>query len=154
MDGKEWRTNCSNSFLKNSKSKLEMLEIIGLLETVYQKNFPFDEITVFLTSLGICPYNYEKRWFMSRRSNSVEGHINTTKHELNHFMFYFYYLDLLAKKGLPNDKIEKLKEAFAILTNPEGNNKPDVEKLEEYIKSLKGQSTDQIIESCINSKLI
>ena len=69
-------------------------------------------------------------------------------------MFYFYYLDLLAKKGLPNDKIEKLKEAFAILTNPEGNNKPDVEKLEEYIKSLKGQSTDQIIESCINSKLI
>lgn len=129
-------------------------EIISLLETVYQKKFPFDKITVFLTSLGICPYNYEKKWFMSRRSNSVEGHINTAKHELNHFMFYFYYLDLLTKKGLPNDKIEKLKEALAILTNPEGNDKPDVKELEEYIKSLKGQPIYQIIESCLISNLI
>jgi len=129
-------------------------EIVGLLETAYQKKFPFDEITVFLTSLGICPYNYEKKWFMSRRSNSIDGHIDTTKHELNHFMFYFYYLDLLTEKGLPNEKIEKLKEAFAILTNPEGNNKPDIKELEEYIKSLKGQSTDKIVDLCLNSELI
>jgi hypothetical protein len=129
-------------------------EIVELLESVYSKKFPFDTITVFLTSLGICPYNYEERWFMSRRSNSVEGHIDTTKHELNHFMFYYYYLDSLIQKGLPKEKIEKLKEALAILTNPEGNNKPDVKELEEYIKSLSGQSTDQIIELCLKSKLM
>ena len=129
-------------------------EIVGLLETAYQKKFPFDEITVFLTSLGICPYNYEKKWFMSRRNNSIDGHIDTTKHELNHFMFYYYYLDLLTEKKLPNQKIEKLKEAFAILTNPEGNNKPDIKELEEYIKSLKGHSTDKMVDLCLNSGLI
>jgi hypothetical protein len=129
-------------------------EIVGLLESVYGKKFPFETITVFLTSLGICPYNYEERWFMSRRSNSIEGHIDTTKHELNHFMFYYYYSDALAKKGLLKEKIEKLKEAFAILTNPEGNNKPEVKELEEYVKSLNGQPIDQIIESCLNSNLL
>lgn len=129
-------------------------EIINLLESVYQKKFPFDEITVFLTSLGICPYNYEEKWFMSCRSNTLEWHLNTAKHELNHFMFYFYYLDSLTKKGLLNEKIEKLKEAFAILTNSESNNKPDIKELEEYIKSLKGQSTDKIVDLCLNSGLI
>ena len=129
-------------------------EIVDLLESVYGKKFPFETITVFLTSLGICPYNYDEKWFMSRRSNSIEGHVDTTKHELNHFMFYYYYSNVLAKKGLPNDKIEKLKEAFAILTNPEGNNKPEVKELEKYIKSLNGRSTDQIIELCLNSNLL
>lgn len=91
---------------------------------------------------------------MSRRSNSINGHIDTAKHELNHFMFYFYHRTLLDNKGIPMEKIEKLKEALAILTNPEGNNKPDIKELEEYIKSQKEKPVDQIIEMCVNSKLL
>jgi hypothetical protein len=130
------------------------LEIVDLLESVYQNKFPFNTITVFLTTLGICPYDYEEKWFMSRRSNSIEGHLNTTKHELNHFMFYFYYLEKLIKDGLSNEKIEILKEAFAIFTNPEGNNKPDVKELEVFIQSQQDRTINQIIELCLESGLL
>jgi len=129
-------------------------EIVNLLESVYQDPSPFEVITVFLTILGICPYNYEERWFMSRRSNSVEGHLNTTKHELNHFMFYYYCQGRLKKQSLSEEKIEKLKEALAILTNPEGSNKPDVKELEVFIQSQKNKTISQIIELSLNSSLL
>ncbi len=129
-------------------------EIVNLLESIYQKPFPFKVITVFLTTLSICPYNYEEKWFMSRRSNSIDGHINTTKHELNHFMFYYYYQDRLKKQSLPEEKIEKIKEALAILTNPEGNNKPDIKELEIFIQTQKNKTLDQIIELSLSSKLL
>lgn len=91
---------------------------------------------------------------MSRRSNSVEGHLNTTKHELNHFMFYYYYQEKLRKQSLSEEKIEKLKEALAILTNPEGNNKPDVKELEVFIQLQKNKTINQIIELSLGSSLL
>lgn len=130
------------------------VEIANLLESLYQNPLPFEVITVYLTTLGICPYNYEGKWFMSRRSNNIEGHLNTTKHELNHFMFYYYYQDKLRKQSVPEEKIEKLKEALAILTNPEGNNKPDVKELEVFIQSQKNKTISQIIELSLDSSLL
>ncbi|MDP2873915.1 MAG: hypothetical protein Q8N84_01295 [bacterium] len=128
--------------------------ITSSLEAAYQESFPFDEITVYLTTFPICPYNYEERWFMAGRNSSVAGFISTAKHELNHFMFYYYYLDELTKRGLNKEKREQLKEALAILTNPEGTDKPAVKELENYIKPLAGKPIREIIEACWQSGLL
>jgi hypothetical protein len=129
-------------------------EIIDKLETVYQKSFPFKTITIYLTTLTIQPYSYEDRWFMAYRNNTPDKHLDVAKHELNHFMFYYYFQKDLTNKNIGFEKLEKLKEALAILTNPEGNNKPDVKELEKHIQGLIGQPVEQIIESCLNSGLL
>jgi len=136
--------------LLNQKKK----EIIFPLEKVYGKSFPFSTIKVYLTTAPIFPYNYEERWFMLGRNNDAQKHLATAKHELNHFMFYFYYWDQMRKKRISAEKREKLKEALVILTNPEGNDKPDVKKLEEYLKTLKGKSMDEIIEQVLGSGML
>lgn len=105
-------------------------EIINKLENVYQEKFPFKKIKVYLTTANICPYSYTRRWYMTGRNSSEEGHVKTALHELNHFMFYYYYPEL--ENELGKEKYEFLKEALAIYTNPEGNNKPTIKKLESY----------------------
>ena len=88
---------------------------------------------------------------LNRKSDSSQI-INTAKHELNHFMFYYYYSYL--KDKLKEEKFERLKEALAIFTNPEGNDKPEVKELEQYLKPLSGKSMEEIIEKATNSKYI
>lgn len=132
----------------------EKQNIVDLLQTIYQRPVPFNKITVYITTLPICPYDYENRWFMVNRNNSVGGFINTAKHELNHFMFYYYYLGSLIQKGVSQEKREKLKEALAIFSNPEGNDKPDVKELEAYLKVLNGKSMDEVIDLVLNSKYL
>lgn len=128
--------------------------IIQTLESVYKEKFPFDEISVFLTTFPIHPYSFENRWFMIGRMSHVPGMIGTAKHELNHFMFYYYFLDELTKRGLKKEKREQLKEALAVLTNPEGTDKPAVKELENHIKSLSGKPVREIVESCLQSGLL
>ena len=132
----------------------EKQNIIDLLQEIYQKPFPFEKITVYITTFPICPYNYEERWFMVYRNMNIPGFINTAKHELNHFMFYYYYLDKLIKQKVSLEKREKLKEALGIFSNPEGNDKPKVKELESYLKTLKGKAMDEIISLAIKSKYL
>lgn len=123
--------------------------IIDILETVYQSPFPFKIIRVYLTTLSMQPYSYEEVWYMTYRNNTLEKHLDVTKHELNHFMFYYYFRDKLVKQGISNLRIEQLKEALAILTNPEGNDKPDIKELEHHIFTRKELPIEKIIENCI-----
>ncbi|MBM4401733.1 MAG: hypothetical protein FJ044_00615 [Candidatus Cloacimonetes bacterium] len=90
------------------------VKIIEKLEKTYNKPFPFNEVAVYITTANIHPYNYEEKWFMSGRNQSEQGHLRTAMHELNHFMFYYYYPHLKDKLG--NEKFEILKEALAIYT--------------------------------------
>ena len=119
-------------------------KIIGKLEKTYNKQFPFNEITVYLTTANIHPYNYEKKWFMSGRNQSEQRHISTATHELNHFMFYYYYPYLKDKLG--EEKFEILKEALTIYTNPEGNERPTTKKLERYFREHLDKTIEEIIE--------
>ena len=128
--------------------------IINLLQEIYQKPFPFDKITVYITTFPINPYHYEERWFMVNRDSSIAGFINTAKHELNHFMFYYYYLEKLIQQKVPQEKREKLKEALVIFSNPEGSNKPDVKDLEKYLNTLKDQPIGKIISLALESKYL
>jgi len=126
---------------KNLNEKKD--EIIRKLESVYKEKFPFEKIIVYLTTVNIFPYDFGERWFMSGKNLDLGGHIKTTLHELNHFMFYYYYPDL--KKELGWKKYEILKEALAIYTNPEGNNKPDAKKFEDYFKKHLNKSIPSIL---------
>lgn len=119
-------------------------KIVEKLEKAYNKPLPFDGITVYITTANIHPYDYEERWFMSGRNQSEQGHLRTAIHELNHFMFYYYYPHLKDKLG--NEKYEIIKEALAIFTNPEGTDKPTVEKLEQYLKRYLDKTIDEVIE--------
>lgn len=128
--------------------------LIQTLESIYREKFPFDKISVFVTTFPINPYNFEERWFMIGRMASVPGMIGTAKHELNHFMFYHYFLDDLTKRGIDKEKREKIKEALAILTNPEGTDKPAVKELENYIKQIADKPVKEIIELSLASGLL
>lgn len=123
----------------------EQDEIIRKLEGVYNEKFPFEKIIIYLTTVNIFPYNFKEKWFMSGKNQDLGSHIKITLHELNHFMFYYYYSNL--KKELGNEKYEILKEALAIYTNPEGNDKPAVKKLENYFKENLNKSIPEIIKS-------
>lgn len=123
--------------------------IVKPLEKLYQHSFPFKKITVYLTCFPRCPYNYQKRWYMVTKNSSLTDLYRTSLHELNHFMFYYYYQDKL-KDQITNDQFEIIKEALAILTNPEGNNKPAVKPLEDHIKTINTQPIDAIIKSAVN----
>lgn len=91
---------------------------------------------------------------MVNRNSSVAGLINTAKHELNHFMFYYYYLNKLKRQNVSLEKREKLKEALAIFSNPEGNNKPDIKDLETYLQTLSGKKMDEIIDLVIAKNIL
>lgn len=119
-------------------------KIIGRLKTVYEKPFPFKTITVYLTTANICPYNFKEQWYMSGRNSNIENHISTALHELNHFMFYYYYSEL--EKELGTEKYELLKEGLVIFTNPKGNDKPKVKNLENYFKKNLKWTIPKVLE--------
>jgi hypothetical protein len=106
--------------------------IIYFLEFLYHKPFPFDEITVYLTTNNICPYSYEKRYFFTNYKFVTEQ-IDTAKHELNHFMFYYYYNNL--KEKMSEEKYDLLKESLALFSNPNQLGKPNETPIRKLYKS-------------------
>lgn len=126
--------------------------IIKVLEEAYRKKFPFNKITVYLTTNGICPFNYEKHWFMLYDYADLEKCIHVATHELNHFMFFYYHFDNLKERGINEYNLKVLREALPILTGDEGGRKLDVIELEQFIKPLKGRPIEEIIELAIQSK--
>ncbi len=140
-----------NTYVKSNENK-----IIKPLENLYQNKFPFGKINIFLTTFYRCPYWYPD-WFMCYSDATPEKLIQISLHELNHFMFYFYWRDKLIKKGVTEKQIEYLKEALAILTNTDGSeNKYKIEVLpiQNFIKENKDKSVDNIIELVLKNKLL
>jgi len=118
-------------------------KIISKLENIYNKKFPFKEIKVYITTAPIFPYNYKQRWFMIGRNLSPQKQVDVALHELNHFMFYYYFTKKL--KHLSREKFETIKESLAILTNPKSSNKPLVKSLEKIVLRNENKSIDEII---------
>lgn len=122
-------------------------QILYSLEKLFNKKFPFEETTAFITTNVICPYNYEKRYFFVQKL-PVVVQLNTIMHELNHFMFYYYYNELEHKLG--NNNYELLKESLTFFTNPFQIGYPDEKDLRILYKSKKWKNIDEIINSAIN----
>lgn len=98
-------------------------ELVEKLEKSYGKKLSFKNITIYLTSLPICPYNFKKRWIMVYAyTPKISRQLEIIIHELNHFMFLYYYGALERKIG--KKKFEQLKEALTVFT--------DLEKKEGY----------------------
>lgn len=141
------RVSSIQAFLDKNQDK-----IISSLEKIYDNDFPFDEIGVYLTTAGICPYNYEKRWFMLYQNADENRAISVALHELNHFMFYYYYYSKLEKKGISNHKLEVLKESLVVYNPSDTDYKPQAEELKGFLITLKGKPMDEIIELAIKSE--
>lgn len=127
------------------------------LEKAYNKPFPFENIAVYITTFFSCPYNYQDKWYMIGRGYSLLGLLNTSTHELNHFMFYYYFADNLKKLNFNVKQIEYLKEALAIVTTnniEENKEKINVLPLQDFIKEIKHKSVAEIIELVIQNKLL
>lgn len=121
-------------------------QILYNLENFYNQKFPFDEITAFITTNTVCPYNYKERYFFVQKV-ALAFQLNTIMHELNHFMFYYYYQKLEQKLG--KDKYELLKESLTFFTNPVQSGYPDEKKLRELYISKKWKNVDEIINAAV-----
>ena len=97
------------------------------LADLYGQKVPFQMIWVYYTTTPICPYNFRKREIIVSYKRPIDVQINILKHELNHFMFYNYFPELLEEFG--KEKFESLKEALTVLTNPEEKGYPAQQKL-------------------------
>lgn len=124
-------------------------EIISPLEKVFARKFPYDDIVVYITTLGTCPYNEKEKWlwFMINRSSGIDNCLRTAKHELNHFMFHYYFQEIEKKIG--EDDFYLLKEAMVYLTGSEDNYRPAVEPLGKYLKTISGKPIEEIIDLSI-----
>lgn len=119
-------------------------KIIASLEKVFAKKFPFDRVTIYITTVGICPYSEKEKWFMVNRNSGIDDCIRTAKHELNHLMFHYYFGELQNKIG--ENKFHLLKEAMVYLTGSEDKNRPAVEPLGKYIRMISDKPIDEIIK--------
>lgn len=120
---------------------------LKILKDTYGKNVPFGRLTVYMTTIPICPYNFEKKWFMVFYKASVEKKLDIVMHELNHFMFLKYFGDLRDDLGL--EKFETLKESLTVLTNPQEEGYPAHKELRAVIAGLKGQKMEEIITKSV-----
>jgi hypothetical protein len=72
-------------------------------------------------------------------------------------MFYYYWRNYLKKQNISNEKIEYLKESFAILTssNPnENSEKPNILPIQNFVKANKGKPIKEIIDLVIKEGLL
>lgn len=112
-------------------------EIISKLEKVYGGEVPFPVLTIYLTTLQISPYNYNQKWIMVAAHRTIDRQLYTITHELNHFMFYYYFPP--EKLGIKSkQEYESLKEALTVLTSPEEQGYPAQQKLRAWLKKQKG----------------
>ncbi len=134
--------------LKNSIKTLEDRwnavgsQVIYSLEFLYNKPFPFENVTLYLTTNNICPYSYEDKYFFANYKYASEQ-MDIAKHELNHFMFYYYYDSLRNKLDL--EKYELLKEALTLFSSPNQTGKPNELPLRKFFETKLWANLDEAI---------
>jgi len=84
-----------------------------LMKNKYNK-----DITAYLTTLGICPYDPKEPSFMFSLFYSLPRCLQTCGHEIMHLYFHEFYWDLVEKE-IGKDKTGDLKEALTVLLNLE-----------------------------------
>lgn len=93
-------------------------ELTKKIEKIFGK-FKIQKCDVFVTTLYVCDYNYEEKYFYLSLYHSLAKNFTIIAHELSHFLFYDYFQDYLKEKGVPSDKFQNLKESMTVLLNTE-----------------------------------
>lgn len=146
---KEYEAN--HEIYANKEKRLLVLwesvspQISHYLSNIYQRPFPFEEKNLkgYFTTLGRCPYNYSEFSIYFSLKASPSQQISTAIHELNHFMFFYYFSDLENELGEKNYQL--LKESLSFFSNPEQPGYPAEKELRELYLSRKWESIDEAI---------
>ena len=120
-------------------------QIVSNLEFLYQKSFPFSKITLYLSSSPLCPYSYKAKNLFIFYKAMKNIQLRIIEHELNHFMFYYYYADF--KKHIGKEKYELLKESLTFFSNPEEKGKPNEKELRELYASRSWSNLEKAIKA-------
>ena len=88
------------------------------MEKIFNKKFPFENVNVYLTTSGRCPYDPDEPSFMVSFFYSIPGSLSVCGHELMHIFFHNTYWNDVAKE-IGEDKTADLKEALTVLLNLE-----------------------------------
>ncbi len=76
------------------------------------------EVSAYLTTVGICPYDPDEPSFMFSLFYSLPNCLQTCGHEIMHLYFHKFYWDKIEKE-VGEEKTADLKEASTILLNLE-----------------------------------
>lgn len=87
------------------------------LEHFFQQPPFFTSVTAYFTTLPICPYSFEKSWFMVSYRFSLEEQMRTICHELFHFMFLHYFKEYTLQTLKNKQHLEVLKEGLSVFLN-------------------------------------
>lgn len=146
----------------NLKSLAEIWSDIGakyldrLVKYFEIKDFSFENVTCYLTTLTICPHG--ENYFFTSAQNGLDGQIKTAMHETMHLVFLKYYKNDLAKRGLTQGQIQNIKEALVELLNLEFKDicpireidyKPSAENLKAIIRENHKKPFPELLELLI-----
>lgn len=120
-------------------------QIIFQLEALYGLKCPFENITIDLTTISSCPYNYQKRQIFVHAIPGIQAQLRILSHELNHFFFYWKYAEKLSAV-LDKNQLELLKESLTVFTNPEQSPYPNAKKLVEAYIASQVDTIDKAVE--------
>jgi len=135
------------------------------VEKIYGKSLNWRNISVFFTTIEICPYNFKERWFMTSIRSGIELQLQLIFHELFHFVFYEYYYSY-CKEKLNDSQFHNLKESLIVLLNTKyfseitsiyESNRVNQKKLgsflwQEYAKNPDSFNFQEVLDKAISLK--
>lgn len=90
------------------------------LKKIMKNPICFDNVKGYLTIIGRCPYNYDKKdpFFYVNLFNGIHSAMKTSAHEIMHIQFHNTYWPKVEKQ-IGKEKTGDLKEALTVLLNLE-----------------------------------
>ena len=135
-------------------------EFFKRLEKITGNKFPFKEVTAYITTQSLCPYDYKGGSFMISIFSNIPSALKMAGHELMHLDFHNNDWKKIEEK-IGKEKTSDLKEALTILLNLEfrdlwfvedkGKSSEEQQKLREFIKKgwSKEKNYKSLLQKCI-----
>ena len=93
-------------------------EFFKRLEKITKREFKFEKVNAYITTVMRCPYDYDEPSFMISFFRDLSSVLSTCGHELIHIQFHnTYWADV--EKEIGREKTADLKEALTVLLNLE-----------------------------------
>jgi len=149
----------------NNSWKIIEKEYFKKMDKIMKYKLPNVKITAHLTSVGRCPYDYNKKKpnFKFNMFSPIPEIMHTAGHEIMHFYFHYYYWQNVEKQ-IGYEKTSDLKEALTVLLNIEfrdlwfvrESGYPNHVNLRKFIQEewKKKKDIDVLLKKCIENKEI
>ncbi len=135
-------------------------EFFKRLKSITGNEFPFENVKAFITTQGICPYDFKEGYFFISLWSNIPKSLKTSAHELMHLDFHKNNWEEIEKK-IGKEKTNELKEALTTLLNLEfkdlwfvkdgGKKNEEQQKLRNFIKRewLKEKNYQSLLDKCV-----